>query len=104
MLICLYAGAYECRSIGAYRRLYAGRHIQDAVSFAIMAKKHTTFNIDEGVHRRFKIEVIKRGRKDMSEVIEELMMRYVLEPATYASPIRRFEGEQGKNGEERREA
>lgn len=63
-----------------------------------MAKKHTTFNIDEAIHRRFKIEVITRGRKDMSEVIEELMMRYVLEPAAGASPIRRFEGEEQKNG------
>jgi hypothetical protein len=61
-----------------------------------MPKKHTTFNLDEGIHRQFKIEVIKRGRKDMSEVIEELMMRYVLEPAD-ANPIRRFEGEEPKN-------
>jgi hypothetical protein len=63
-----------------------------------MPKKHTTFNVDEDIHRRFKIEVIKRRRKDMSEVIEELMMRYVLEPAPDPNPIRRFEGEGQNNG------
>ena len=98
MLICLYARAYKCRRAAAHKRTYAGQHVRNAVGLGTMPKKHTTFNVDEDIHRRFKIEVITRRRKDMSEVIEELMMRYVLEPAPDANPIRRFEGEERNNG------